>query len=349
MIIIFITQKDYIIAEKEFLGGHYLDTYYTIRNASDFFGSLLDVLKETGNYTIAEKKENQILFIGEKAEIELKRYILSGGLELFLNKCNIKEPIRFPAEISYDALDIRIYINRDTNEIEGGISAKFNLYKDKKAPERRIIASYPKMNRMFMSLYIDCSYLSQFIDLSPFKDHEFDSWYEMNICDDKYIGSILQQVISTELEGNLCKLYYQGKSMELMSIIVDALKNKINTNLENRVNLKNLNNSAIVKARDIVKEHFYESLTIEDISRQVYKNTTWLKKNYKEAYGTTIRQDIILHRMNKALQLLSVEQLSVEETAKRIGYEHPGHFISTFRKHFGCTPREFTKMKKELM
>lgn len=315
--------------------------YHIINNSSDFFIKILDILKSTGNYTLAQKKDNNIVYIGDNAEIYLKRYILSDGFELFLNNCNIKKMISFPVELNYDALDIRVFVDKNSNELSGGAKSKFLFYKNKNS---RQYATFPVMNKMFMSLYINCNYLSQYIDLTPYKINEDNkNWNKINISNHDIIYSILKQVTSTNLEGDLLKLYYQGKAMELTSIIVDILKNNVKFNHNFKINDDKY---ALKKAREIIGKHYCEILTIEDISKKIYKNKTWLKRNYKESYGTTIRQDIIVHRMNKALQLLSVENLSVEKTSKKIGYEHLGHFISTFRKHFGYTPSEYIKLKK---
>lgn len=322
--------------------------YAKIYNSLDFFNNVFNVLKSTGPYSHAEQTEERIIFRGSAADVDMKRIILAKGFELFLNRCHIRETVVIPAELHYDALDIRLFFeNNDNSTPDGGVFYGFTFFKDKNDNESRFIATYPKMNRYYMSLFIDSSYLSQYIDISAFKNIEIDQWCEMNIAENKAIFSILQDVRSNDWEKSIQRMFFQAKSMELMSIIVDALKRHCQVHSSPEVVVDISDREAIVKAREIVRNRFCESLTIEDISKQVYKNSHWIKTKYKAVFGTTIRQDIISHRMNKALELLRSNHYSVEATARQIGYEHIGHFIATFKKHFGCTPGEFCSRLKQ--
>jgi len=113
---------------------------------------------------------------------------------------------------------------------------------------------------------------------------------------------------------------------------------------ETTFNCKFLANEAdrekIIKAREILLQHIGEPITIKALSRKVAINECYLKKGFKEIFGTTIFDFYQSQRMEHAKYLLYDKGLSVTEVSLLLGYSSISHFSTAFKKHTGIKPCE---------
>jgi AraC-like DNA-binding protein len=151
---------------------------------------------------------------------------------------------------------------------------------------------------------------------------------------------LLDQILHPFHEGILQQLYLQGKSIELLLCTTDC----ISQDKEDGFICRFLDNPddriKITKAHDLLLQHLDEPLTIRELSRKVAINECYLKKGFKEIYGTTIFDYFQKHRMEKARNLLCEQGLSVSVVASTLGYSCISHFSTAFRKHTGLKPCE---------
>ena len=96
----------------------------------------------------------------------------------------------------------------------------------------------------------------------------------------------------------------------------------------------------IAKAREVLLQHIGEPLTIKELSRKVAINECYLKKGFKELFGTTIFDFYQSQRMEHAKYLLYEKGLSVTEVSMLLGYSSISHFSTAFKKHTGIKPCE---------
>ena len=96
----------------------------------------------------------------------------------------------------------------------------------------------------------------------------------------------------------------------------------------------------IVRAREVLLQHIGEPLTIKELSRKVAINECYLKKGFKEMFGTTIFDFYQGQRMEHARYLLYEKGLSVTEVSVMLGYSSISHFSTAFKKHTGLKPCE---------
>ena len=94
----------------------------------------------------------------------------------------------------------------------------------------------------------------------------------------------------------------------------------------------------ITQAREILLQHIGEPLTIKELSRKVAINECYLKKGFKEMFGTTIFDFYQGQRMEHARYLLYEKGLSVTEVSVMLGYSSISHFSTAFKKHTGLKP-----------
>lgn len=101
-----------------------------------------------------------------------------------------------------------------------------------------------------------------------------------------------------------------------------------------------LDREKIVKAREVLLQHIGEPLTIKELSRKVAINECYLKKGFKELFGTTVFDFYQSQRMEHARYLLYEKGLSVTEVSVMLGYSSISHFSTAFKKHTGLKPCE---------
>jgi AraC-like DNA-binding protein len=96
----------------------------------------------------------------------------------------------------------------------------------------------------------------------------------------------------------------------------------------------------IALAREVLLEHISEPLTIKELSRKAAINECYLKKGFKELYGTTIFDFFQSQRLEHAKYLLYEKGLSVTDVSGMLGYSSISHFSTAFKKHTGLKPCE---------
>ncbi len=96
--------------------------------------------------------------------------------------------------------------------------------------------------------------------------------------------------------------------------------------------------------RDIMTKPQFD-WNIPDISKKLGISKSHLQRLYKEIFSTSIKDDIIAYRMNKAMRLLAQTDLRVQEIAEQCGYNNVNHFMRQFKEKNGVTAMQYRKNK----
>lgn len=152
---------------------------------------------------------------------------------------------------------------------------------------------------------------------------------------------VLESMLSTSYTDALENIYINAQMQMLLLYSLDCMvgEKEINT-----IQCKFLANEAdrdkINKAREVLIAHIGEPITIKELSRKVAMNECYLKKGFKEMFGTTIFDFYQSQRMEHAKYLLYEKGLSVTEVSMLLGYSSISHFSTAFKKHTGLKPCE---------
>ncbi|MFO7756790.1 MAG: AraC family transcriptional regulator [Bacteroidales bacterium] len=74
---------------------------------------------------------------------------------------------------------------------------------------------------------------------------------------------------------------------------------------------------------------------------------TYLSNLFSEVKGTTLQQYIIVHRIEKAKELMLYDELNISEISYRLQYSSVAHFSNQFKKITGLTPSYYKKLKQK--
>jgi AraC family transcriptional regulator len=145
----------------------------------------------------------------------------------------------------------------------------------------------------------------------------------------------------TTYTDTLENIYINAQTQMLLLYSLDCMLGEKEIDV---VNCKFLANEAdrdkIIKAREVLIQHIGEPITIKELSRKVAINECYLKKGFKEMFGTTVFDFYQSQRMEHAKYLLYEKGLSVTEVSMLLGYSSISHFSTAFKKHTGLKPCE---------
>jgi AraC-like DNA-binding protein len=153
--------------------------------------------------------------------------------------------------------------------------------------------------------------------------------------------TVLDGLLNHEYNDTLENIYVNAQTQMLLLYSmncllgekeIDTISCKFLANAEDR--------EKVIKAREILIQHIGEPITIKELSRKVAINECYLKKGFKELFGTTIFEFYQSQRMEHAKYLLYEKGLSVTEVSVLLGYSSISHFSTAFKKHTGLKPCE---------
>ena len=100
--------------------------------------------------------------------------------------------------------------------------------------------------------------------------------------------------------------------------------------------------SAIVaSAQDFISANFTHDISVDDIASAVRVNKRTLQRNFQAIIGLTLIDAIIRARLEYAKRLLRRTKLSVNEIARKCGFNSSTHLMTQFKQRIGITPTSF--------
>ena len=153
--------------------------------------------------------------------------------------------------------------------------------------------------------------------------------------------AILEGLLNHNYTDTLENIYVNAQTQMLLLYSLDCMlgEKEINT-ISCRFLANEDDREKIVRAREILIQHIGEPITIKELSRKVAINECYLKKGFKELFGTTIFEFYQSQRMEHAKYLLYEKGLSVTDVSMMLGYSSISHFSTAFKKHTGLKPCE---------
>lgn len=100
----------------------------------------------------------------------------------------------------------------------------------------------------------------------------------------------------------------------------------------------------ITDAKRYIQQHYREALRLEDVSSAVGFNTTYFSTLFKKETGQNFVDYLTELRISKAKELLSGDDLSVQDVAENVGYRDLKYFSKLFKKVTGVSPSDYKKL-----
>lgn len=90
-----------------------------------------------------------------------------------------------------------------------------------------------------------------------------------------------------------------------------------------------------------IDQHYTENLSLDEFAKKINYNKNYLSTLFKQTFGTTLWDYILIKRIDKALDLIRNTNLTITEIFLQCGFNNSANFNKQFKKYTGKLPREF--------
>lgn len=277
-------------------------------------------LKRTHLRNLYKKKEIEMSVLMEKEGVALETIIKPGIVHFYF--C-VEGEIEFKFAPHYARL-LKAQNNYFFFQPEGVL--KFMI--ETRMPVKLVMLGIPlsELHQLFVNE-----------ELPIFEKGSTQKYYEERAIPSS-VMVVLNQILQTQLPDNAAKLYYQGKTFELLGLYFA----RSTSNMEA---CPFLNSEGVLRKLKFAREYLLKNIlrppNMKDLARLSGLNEFQLKTGFREYYGSTLHAYVIDHRLELARTLLESGNRQVSEVATEIGYGNTSHFITAFKKKFSMTPKKY--------
>nr|WP_322623588.1 AraC family transcriptional regulator [uncultured Flavobacterium sp.] len=142
-----------------------------------------------------------------------------------------------------------------------------------------------------------------------------------DILDNNYEGVVKKYFTLHRLKDIFLQLFIYNVTGKNMPAIQDDMEAKLES------------------AKAYLVTHCTNPPTIKQLSRIVSLNEFKLKTGFKDKFGSTIHDYITKIRMQRAKKMI-IDNQPVNDVSSQLGYKSVSHFITSFKKFYGVTPKQ---------
>lgn len=111
-------------------------------------------------------------------------------------------------------------------------------------------------------------------------------------------------------------------------------------NIKNRIGVS----KPIITAADYIYNHLNEKLSLDELADVLHMNKSYVCELFKKETGMTVLTYITKLKVEAAQKMLIYSEYSSVDIANYFNFSSHSHFISTFKKYAGMTPKEYQKL-----
>ena len=182
-------------------------------------------------------------------------------------------------------------------------------------------------------------YLESFLIIpGDFSIHKFPENQQHDLCCNTQM--ILHEIVNCKFEGIFKNMFLESKALSLLLCFQKCFASNQPDCASCKFLTKSTEKEKIIKAKEIILNNLSCPPTIPELSLQIGINQCYLKKGFKELFGTTVYDFIQEQRILKAKLLLSTTEFTISQVADQIGFSSAGNFSTAFKKFTGVFPSE---------
>jgi AraC-like DNA-binding protein len=162
--------------------------------------------------------------------------------------------------------------------------------------------------------------------------------YKANLSITPRIRILLYELLNCPYSGHYKRMFLEAKVVELLMLQLEQCEQESASPAQ--LKIKEADIEKMHRAREIILKNVENPFSLVELAHQVGTNEYYLKKHFKEVFGTTVFGYLNTYRMEQAKQMLLQGDKKIGDIASALGYKYAAHFTSAFKKHFGYLPQQ---------
>ncbi|WP_295218600.1 AraC family transcriptional regulator [Ruminococcus sp.] len=196
------------------------------------------------------------------------------------------------------------------------------------------------------TINIPQAYLSKFYDIFIRRSREEDFCIILkNTCIEKTkMNSLIQHIVNEFQEENA--FYALQIQADIYTLLIEIAR-KIKKENKHEDKKRTDTDFSFYHILEYIDSHSGEQLEIQKLADMCHMSYSHFAKLFRENYGRSCKEYITYIRLNKAQDLLLHTDYDLNYIALETGFFDCSHFIRTYKKWRGITPKQ-ERMKKHL-
>lgn len=196
------------------------------------------------------------------------------------------------------------------------------------------------------TINIPQAYLSKFYDIFIRRNREEDFCIILkNTCIEKTkMNSLIQHIVNEFQEENA--FYALQIQADIYTLLIEIAR-KIKKENKHEDKKRTDTDFSFYHILEYIDSHSGEQLEIQKLADMCHMSYSHFAKLFRENYGRSCKEYITYIRLNKAQDLLLHTDYDLNYIALETGFFDCSHFIRTYKKWRGITPKQ-ERMKKHL-
>ncbi len=150
-----------------------------------------------------------------------------------------------------------------------------------------------------------------------------------------YVSSLIFEIVNNNRDSQYC------------ITLLNALLIKLNKMLTKKNNTHDMKFSAPKNAILYIISNFKNNITLTDAASYVGLTPTYFSALFKEEIGVTFKEYLDSVRFDHARNLILYSNHTMHEICLESGFTNYENFVRRFKQRFGCSPRQYKKMRGE--
>lgn len=98
---------------------------------------------------------------------------------------------------------------------------------------------------------------------------------------------------------------------------------------------------------EYIGENYAEKIELAELAKMTFCTESHIARTFKKYMNMTVLSYVHKVRIEKSMEWLDKEKLSVKEAAERVGYQNLNHFYKYFKQYTGMTPAMYVKQRRQ--
>ncbi|MBZ9536098.1 helix-turn-helix transcriptional regulator [Cytobacillus oceanisediminis] len=164
-----------------------------------------------------------------------------------------------------------------------------------------------------------------------------DSFYLANDCPDFSYSEWTKRMLSHIKNENKNSIH-QKLSIDVYTFLLNIRDHGLHRTFQTN----DLYHQYISPSIQWIQSNYREKCAIADLAKSLFISPQYLNKLFRRFIGVSVYQYVLAYRIKMAKEILVTNRdLKIKDITFLTGFNDTSHFVATFKKETGYTPKEF--------